>query len=163
MNRVQIVGTGPDFVGQGVRSVEPVLEELIRGSRQEIHLAAYLFTPEATGLIDLLSAAANRGVKQTIVVNRLSTQDSEVRSRLTKLVMNSSDVNLRDYSPKKSQLHAKVLVADRSRALIGSANFTWGGMVSNYELGLYVEGELCWKLAHLIDILASKSRAFMTD
>jgi phosphatidylserine/phosphatidylglycerophosphate/cardiolipin synthase-like enzyme len=159
LNKVQIVGTGPDFVGLGVRSVEPVLHELLQGARREIHLAAYLFTPEATGLIDLLQSAAGRGVRQTIVVNRISSQDPDIRTRLIELAHSSAEVNLRDYSLKKSQLHAKVVVADRSRALVGSANFTWGGMVSNYELGILVEGELCWQLAHMVDVLADGSKA----
>jgi phosphatidylserine/phosphatidylglycerophosphate/cardiolipin synthase-like enzyme len=163
LNRIQIVGTGPDFIGLGVRSVEPVVEELLRGAKREIHLAAYLFTPEATGLINLLEAAADRGVRQMIVVNRLSSQDATVRSRLTELASNFADVDLRDYSLKKSQLHAKVVVADRSRALVGSANFTWGGMVSNYELGVLVEGELCWQLAHVIDVVARKAKPVRSD
>jgi len=37
-------------------------------------------------------------------------------------------------------LHAKVIVADEARALVGSANFTAGGLRHNIELGVRVSG-----------------------
>ena len=53
----------------------------------------------------------------------------------------------------KGQLHAKVLIIDRSRALIGSANFTWRGMFSNHEVAVLLKGDDVWSLASLIDSL----------
>jgi phosphatidylserine/phosphatidylglycerophosphate/cardiolipin synthase-like enzyme len=38
-------------------------------------------------------------------------------------------------------LHAKVIVADRATALMGSANFTSGGIRNNLEIGLRVSGK----------------------
>ena len=51
------------------------------------------------------------------------------------------------------QLHAKVIVVDRKGAVIGSANFSWGGMVANYEVGVLIDGYEAWKMAKLIDEL----------
>ena len=58
---------------------------------------------------------------------------------------------------RKRQLHAKVLIVDRMKALVGSANFTLGGMFTNYEVGVKVEGEAAWKLAALVDSLVYKT------
>jgi phosphatidylserine/phosphatidylglycerophosphate/cardiolipin synthase-like enzyme len=38
---------------------------------------------------------------------------------------------------------------------VGSANFTWGGLYANYEVGLLVEGDIAWKLAEIVDSLAN--------
>ncbi len=38
-------------------------------------------------------------------------------------------------------LHAKVFVADKTMALVTSANFTNGGLWKNYEYGVVIEGE----------------------
>lgn len=61
-----------------------------------------------------------------------------------------------DFSnPDGSQFHAKAVVIDRKRALIGSANFTWGGMAINHEIGVLLKGKYAWDIASLIDRFAS--------
>jgi phosphatidylserine/phosphatidylglycerophosphate/cardiolipin synthase-like enzyme len=52
-------------------------------------------------------------------------------------------------------LHAKVIVADRKKAILGSANFSWGGMSSHYEIGVLLEGKDAWTLSELVDEIAS--------
>jgi len=56
-------------------------------------------------------------------------------------------------SPKKI-LHAKVIVVDEYRdtakAIVGSANFSWGGLANHYEVGTYVEGEHAKALGQMI-------------
>jgi phosphatidylserine/phosphatidylglycerophosphate/cardiolipin synthase-like enzyme len=52
------------------------------------------------------------------------------------------------------QVHGKVIVVDRKKAVIGSANFTWSGMYGNYEIGVMVYDRQDWKLAKVIDILS---------
>ena len=51
-------------------------------------------------------------------------------------------------------LHAKVIVADRKKAILGSANFSWGGMSSHYEIGVLVEGKDARTLSELVDEIA---------
>jgi phosphatidylserine/phosphatidylglycerophosphate/cardiolipin synthase-like enzyme len=55
--------------------------------------------------------------------------------------------------PKKI-LHAKVIVSDRDKAVVGSANFSWGGMTSHYEVGVYVDGDEAETLAKMIESVA---------
>lgn len=51
-------------------------------------------------------------------------------------------------------LHAKVIVADRKKAILGSANFSWGGMSSHYEIGVLIEGKDARTLSELVDEIA---------
>jgi cardiolipin synthase len=152
------VGTGPEFLKQGIRGVESVVEELLGSAKKELHVAAYVFTPQAVHVIDLMETAARNGVEIMLVINDLESQDRMIRERLKSLRKEFTSFVLVDLSNlEKGQLHAKTIVADRRRALIGSANFTWSGLVANYELGVLVEGDICWKLAQLIEALGNKS------
>lgn len=155
MNRIDILATGPKFIGRGIRGTEPVVEEILRQARSEIHIAAYVFTSSAMHLIDLIEQAAERGVKVTMVINNLEDHYENVRTRLKSVKSRFEFVRLVDFMDVEGgQLHAKVVVVDRKKAVIGSANFTKGGMVANYEIGAFVEGDKAWALAELIDILA---------
>ena len=57
-------------------------------------------------------------------------------------------------SPRK-MLHAKVIVRDRDVAVVGSANFSWGGMASHYEVGVYLDGDEAETLADMINAVVS--------
>jgi cardiolipin synthase len=54
----------------------------------------------------------------------------------------------------QTDLHAKVLVVDRSIALVGSANLSFHGMVSNHEMALVVRGPTAEVIAERFDMLA---------
>jgi cardiolipin synthase len=55
----------------------------------------------------------------------------------------------------KDYLHAKALIIDRKKAIIGSANLSWGGMFSNHEIAVLLEGKEMWSLASLLELLAN--------
>lgn len=160
MNHVELTGTGPAFVSQGIREIEPFVEEIISKSVSEIQILAYVFTPSALPLIRLLEQAASRGVQITIVFNKLKEQNMEVVNAIAKVTAKYPRMRVVSFEdPNGGLLHAKVVVSDRKRAIVGSANFTMGGLVSNYELGVYLEGEVVWKLSNLIDSFADRIEA----
>ncbi len=165
MNKVQILATGPELVREGARAIEPVIEELILTARREVHLVAYVFTPQASRFLELLNQSAERGVRLTIVVNNLEGQNRVVRDKLLSLVRDFDHAKVSSFSQNGAQLHAKAVVSDRERAIIGSANFSWGGMATNYELGVLLDGDAAWDIARLVEILASQSvlQARQTD
>jgi len=151
---VEILATGPELIGKGIRGIEPVIEEIIRQADSEIHLMAYLVTPSAMRILELLDEAAERGVKITMVVNNLNSQDATIVSALNSMSKKYRHVKVFNFNdPEGRQLHAKVIVADRKKAIVGSANLSWGGMYSNYEIGLLIEGEPAWQLAAIVDFL----------
>jgi phosphatidylserine/phosphatidylglycerophosphate/cardiolipin synthase-like enzyme len=53
-----------------------------------------------------------------------------------------------------TKLHAKVLVGDRSDALVTSANLTYHGMETNIELGIHVTGQAAAQIEeHFRDLI----------
>lgn len=122
---------------------------------------------------------------RSIVVAGFNMQDEEFRSLLMDAGMGGLDVTViadrqsghgwelsRDWPPgatplrslqdvegiggKRTAMHAKALVADRNRALIGSANFTWSGLQGNLEVGLLVEGEVAADLVAMWETLVAR-------
>jgi cardiolipin synthase len=153
-----ILATGEHLIGHGIRAIGPVIEELLVAAAREIHIATYRFGPGAHVLLDLVEQRAESGVHSGIIVNRLSDQPAETIERLKHLGTRVPAVLVAEFGVTASQiLHAKVVVADRSRAVIGSANLTWGGLIGNHEIGVLVEGELAWDAASLVDRLAHHS------
>lgn len=152
--------TGPELVREGLRSIEPVMQEIIIHAQSEIQLVAYVFTPQAEQILDLIRQAAERGVSVTIVVNNFRSQNEKIRSEIISLQQKYSRTKIVDFRDKSGrQLHAKVLVVDRKSAVIGSANFSWGGMVTNFEIGVLLIGENAWKVGQIVDTLVSHAQS----
>jgi cardiolipin synthase len=159
MSHIEILATGHALITKGIRGIEPVMEEIIKEAKSEIQILAYMFTAQAHHILNLVEKAAEKGVKITIIVNNLSSQAPTIKSKLKTLAGKFSHVKVFDFiDPKKGHLHAKILVIDRKKALIGSANFSWGGMFSNYEICVLIEDENVWTLAQAVDILTQLSR-----
>jgi cardiolipin synthase len=52
---------------------------------------------------------------------------------------------------KGAVLHAKIIVSDRKKVLMGSANLTYSGMLKNYEVGLEIENtEISQKIIEML-------------
>jgi phosphatidylserine/phosphatidylglycerophosphate/cardiolipin synthase-like enzyme len=49
--------------------------------------------------------------------------------------------------------HAKLVLADATRAYVGSSNMTWGSLEHSMELGLVVAGAAAKRLAILTDAI----------
>jgi len=159
MNDVQIVVTGYRLVGGGIRGFESVLEELISGAGKEIQVVSYVITGGASRVLSMLREAAGRGVRVTVIVNSLPELEASVRELLRAAMDDFPDLfrvlSFRD--AREGDIHAKVVVVDRRRALVGSANLSWGGIAGNYEIGVLLEGEPAWQLAIVVDRLVSIS------
>lgn len=155
----QLLITGRYFGGEGLRGAMPVMQQLVHEARDEIHVLAYVMTRQALPLLDAIEAALARGVKVTIVINEIPGQPLELEAQLSRLSGEYTHATIRYFSPSDgSQLHAKILVADRKQAVVGSANYTWGGLVSNHEIGVLLSGRPAWDLGRLADKLALQAR-----
>jgi len=159
VTRIEILATGPELLKKGIRGIEPVMEELIADAVSEVQILVYVFTPQAIHVLNLIRKAAERGVRVTMVVNSLESQHEEIRRELGLLASRYPHMKIISFMGSGNrQLHAKIIVADRKKAVVGSANFSWGGMYANYEVGLLVEGEIAWKLADIVDSLSQVSK-----
>jgi len=156
--RVEIIATGKGFESPGVRSFETVIKELFQSAQIEVQVAIYLISPSAIDLVQFLGDRASRGIRVTIILNSLKETCSSVRQILLNFSRTLGDL-FRVYSFKErfgTDLHAKVVVVDRKKAIIGSSNFSWGGMVENHEMGVMVEGYPAWQIATLLDNLVDE-------
>lgn len=136
-----------------VLSTREVLRDLVVSSRQELLVVG--FTISDMTFRELLVRQARAGVEVTVLGDRKTRAARDLRKHWPKgpPLVALEDVESLD---EQRQIHAKVVVADRSRALVGSANFTISGLGRNLEFGLLVEGEAA---AEIVDVVAELRRA----
>ena len=154
MSRIKVVVTGPELMIHGTRGFETLLEEITSSAQEEIILVAYLITDAALHMIEILKRAIERGVKTSVIVNSVENVDKSVRRCFSEIQRKHPDCFRMIYFKEKTgaNLHAKMVIVDRKKVLIGSANLSWGGMVGNYELGVLIEdGETAWLMARIAD------------
>lgn len=158
MTDTELLVTGPEMIRAGARGIDPVAQELLSQARREIQILAYVITPSAGQILDRVEEAAQRKVAVTIIVNRAVDVDHKTLERFRVLGRTWPKFRLLEYSKGNgNQLHAKVLICDRNQAILGSANLTWGGLVTNTEFGALLTGELAWHLAEMVDMIAGQS------
>ena len=159
----ELLATGIEFVNKGFKGTKPEIERLVKNARETIHILIFSFGPEAEGLWDMLADILERGKHVTIVVNEFSKlndnkwADRIIKEKLQGLNNKFGGRNfvLADFEkPGHGYLHAKVMVADREKMIIGSANLSAGGQKNNYEMGVLIEGSEAWKVADVIEQIA---------
>lgn len=151
MSSIKMLGTGPEFMKAGLSGTGPAIEDLISGASHEIHILAYVMSFRAGKILELLGGALERGVSVRIVINDLDRQHPAIVGKLRTMQKQHAHMKVTDFRPPKGDLHAKVIVADRKKTVIGSANFSFGGMTNNYEIGVLIEGKEAWEMAKIVD------------
>jgi len=120
---------------------ETVVALIGQAHRELLIATAYIDGGGARALLPSLAAAAARGVAiEFAAVERLA-RDGAIDLIERELAASRATLDIRRLDDVAGFPHVKVLVADRERAYLGSANFTFPGMTSNFELGALVEGE----------------------
>lgn len=158
IDRVSLAVTGLAWLGSGIPSVEQEMHALIRPAKREIQICAYAVTIGSLDMLTEVREIAQQGVQVTIVLNELRNQPYPVQHFLKQAV---GDLGERwklfsfGGESKYGQLHAKIVVVDRRAALVGSANLSFHGMVSNHEMALVVRGPSAEAVATRMDMLES--------
>jgi phosphatidylserine/phosphatidylglycerophosphate/cardiolipin synthase-like enzyme len=161
IDRVGLAVTGLAWLGSGARSVEQALTSLVNNAQQEIVICAYTITPSALPFISKMEEVIDQGVKGTIAINDFARQPSQVQARLKNACRkNPERWRLLDFAPSKfgTQLHAKLLVVDRTAALVGSANLSFHGMSLNHEMAVLLRGPIAESLAARVDLLLTRTQ-----
>ncbi len=154
MSKTSVVVTGLAWMGAGVGSIESAIERLFASAKQEISLTVYALGTNPDSVVTWLEGALSRGVAVRMVLNRSEEQPPAAINRLKRLAASYPHFTLfRFEGQDKGDLHAKVIVADRRLALVGSSNLSWHGMVTNHELALLVEGKAATEIAGALDRL----------
>jgi phosphatidylserine/phosphatidylglycerophosphate/cardiolipin synthase-like enzyme len=161
LNRVSLAVTGLSWLGAGVQSVQQECLSIIRSARRELTLCAYSITAGAGTLIDEIADVAGQGVIVTLIINNVRNQPADIRDRLRKWgAAAATNIRLFDFNTDdpQQQLHAKVITADRAIALVGSANLSFHGMVSNHELAVVLRGPIAEEIAGRLDALKGNAQ-----
>ena len=133
-----------------------VLLSAIMDAREELTITTPYFGPD-DGLIQALMAAANRGVKVTLIVPKLN--DSTLvawssRSMYGDLL--NAGVNIAEFHG--GLLHTKSMLIDKRIAIFGSVNFDQRSLRLNFEISLIVYNEVfCKKLEKLVEVYLGQS------
>ena len=161
----EVVWTGPMVEGSYLRATRQVVQDIITGAEQELLVVGYWIAGhgDQEGIIQdvvrLMATAAMRGVRVVLVLD----------SREKSYGKNNRDVLL-ELWPKTCQppqvltwrvaedehhlkLHAKVLIADRSDALVTSANLTMHALDRNMEMGVRITHKPAHQIAQHFQLL----------
>ena len=155
-NQTSLVWTGPQTQVAGLRTTRAVLASMVKNATESLVLVSFT-THDVSELVSNLASAIARGVKVTLILET----PNDPGGPLT-IGSGHSFAPIRDsagfyrwpletreaFFASTARLHAKCVIADRSTALITSANLTSAGINDNIELGVLIEsGPLPIKLS----------------
>ena len=162
VSEVSVAVTGLGWAGGGIRTIDGAMTDLVRSALSSIDITAYSMTGGASQVFDLIEDRLAANVTVRLVVNRLQHQVPPARLWLERLLDRFPDnFLLWDYpQPEASEmagLHAKVVVVDRARALVGSANLSFLGLAASHELAVVIDGQAAITVARCVDRLVGST------
>jgi phosphatidylserine/phosphatidylglycerophosphate/cardiolipin synthase-like enzyme len=138
--RSQAVWTGPGTLG-AQRLTPGVLHELISGARRRIVIISFA-THTVPSVAADLEAAVETGCSVDVVFETEADSSGAYTSREARPFGEVTGIRRwcwpADQRDRGSLLHAKALIIDGERALIGSANLTQRALEANLEVGILV-------------------------
>ena len=153
-NQMQVVVTGLAWMGSGIGSIESAMERIFRDAEHEVLITSYAISNATDLVLDWFEATLARGVLIRLVINRFNEQPADVVSRLENFYHRYNHLYLYSFEDNQEyDLHAKVIVADRRLALVGSSNLSRRGLLNNHELALLIEGNSAEQVAIAVDRL----------
>jgi phosphatidylserine/phosphatidylglycerophosphate/cardiolipin synthase-like enzyme len=153
--RVSLVWTGPETRGSGARDTAVVVREMFEAAERHVLIAGYSFERGEAILAPLHAAMRDRGVRVEMFVHL--REATGVQADPEGYLRAQAEAWRRAYWPfgeplptlyvdpraamagSYASLHAKCIVVDGERALVGSANFTDRAQSRNIEAGVLVE------------------------
>lgn len=162
-HRAQVVITGPSSGAGTTRLTGAAVTQLIGSARRELLVVSYAAHRSAR-LVGALAAASKRGVRVDLVLEE-STNAADAFSGLAGQVGIWQWPAGQRGAGGKAALHAKVIAADRSEALVGSANLTGRALNDNIEVGILLRdpravGRI---VAHFRSLMRDKGPLYRLD
>jgi cardiolipin synthase len=155
-NQTQVVVTGLAWMGSGIGSIESAMERIFREAEQEILITSFTISNETDLLLEWLETALARGILVKMIINNIPGQPDEIMDRLKVISRTYSHFILFNFEGGQGHdLHAKVIVADRKMAIVGSSNLSRRGLLLNHELALFVRGSSAENVSRAFDKLLS--------
>lgn len=148
------------------RRTGETLVGLIARARDHLRLfSAYVDGSGLRALEPALAGATNRGVAVDLVtVRRLEREDApDVLGSLLDVDGDRSRLHIHRLEGMTWFPHLKLLTVDGTAAYIGSANMTFAGMTTNFEVGALVEGPAVVAYEALVDELVRRAEGLPGD
>lgn len=142
----QVLVTGRLWLGaDGSCSIGSAIGDILKEAQQEVIIVAYRLTTGVPEFITLLESALARGCLVRIIRDHAVDVVASEDRYMDKLLQNYRTISVWDFrepnSPNSNYaLHAKMVIVDRSKAIVGSANFSRNGMVENHEIAICLTG-----------------------
>lgn len=164
---IQVASSGPDAKWPAIMMG---MFSIISRARHHVYITTPYLMPGET-ILTALKAAAMGGVDVRIIIPQKS--DSWIADHCSKsYVKELLEANIRVYLYQDGFLHGKTLEADRTAAIVGSANMDFRSFEQNFELSafiydrdvaqrLFARFESDFERAQLITTKAWKHRPFM--
>lgn len=140
--QVALVWSGPQSAAQTGRLTRESLLDVIRGATESLLVIGYAVHDD-TAIRPALEAAIGRGVEVTLLLERSddNASFSGAPTAFDGIGARRLSWPARHRPDQRANLHAKVLVADKRTAVIGSANLTAWAFERNLECGVVVSGD----------------------
>ncbi|WOO42637.1 phospholipase D-like domain-containing protein [Rubellicoccus peritrichatus] len=139
----------PDNVGDAVMRAVPSGPDMERDTlwerliiqiqecKEELTVVTPYFLPDSV-IMASLAVKAHMGKKITLILPEHSNQKMVDRARYHHLrELKEEGINILFYQP--GMVHAKLFIADRKIAMIGSANMDMRSLFVNFEIGLFIQ------------------------
>ncbi len=160
---IRVVVSGSSWMGSGLGSVESAIRDLFASADDEVIIVAYALSGATRALYQQFAKLLQRGIRIRMLINRYNGQHPSVQNELGQLQRQfPALLQLYSFVPPHSQadLHAKIIVVDRTYALVGSANLSLRGLMDNHELGLVLEGSVVSDIVRAVDLLLHSPQTF---
>ena len=84
-------------------------------------------------IFSALSEAKDKGVDVRVIVGTSNLEDVYLAHYVTKLCCKHLEIDVRSYQSTKESLHSKIVVIDDNVSMVGSPNWTDGGLGRHIE------------------------------
>jgi phosphatidylserine/phosphatidylglycerophosphate/cardiolipin synthase-like enzyme len=169
--RTEIAWTGPATEAVPLRRVDQVIYDMVESANEEVLLVTYA-AYKAERALRALRNAADRGVRLRLIIELAQESGGKITFdglQTLRTAVPSAQIfywpkerRMRSESGAYGAMHAKCVVADRSRAIVSSANLTDYALEANMELGLLVERAVAVRLAEHFDQLIIRGELIST-
>jgi len=131
---------GPSEIASGIRGARVMRQALldtIGVATESLIVVGYMLN--SSEIVERIISIDSRIEVVIHLDERQTMGDQRARDSVEILRNNGAVVNLHGESVRGS-MHAKVIIADDSEAIVGSANLTYSGSNRNLEIGLRLRG-----------------------
>lgn len=142
----ELVVTFPGSGSISARHTLNIVRQMITSAKNEILVAGFAIT-EAGGVLGQLAEASKRGVRVILICSDWQSKNGQTAARTThklwpKGVPQPTIHEYKNDTAETAGMHIKSLLVDGCNMLIGSANFTFPGLNTNFEMGVRIKGQV---------------------